>query len=193
MGLIETIDERIHRALGKLVRLPARAVIKALETGLKVQKVQVKVLHSEVLNGAELFQQYGFTSAPPEDCEAVVVPIGGKSNHAIVIATEDRRYRPTTLERGEAACYTEEGLLLHFKKGKEADFAETVLNKLVEGADTGVAREGDACVADTSTDASFFSWCAAVHSSCELGGSPPATVTGKITSASEKVLADPVS
>ena len=119
--MFEVIDRRIRKLVRTMVRLPARAVVKTLETSLKVQKLQLVVLGGESKAGAELFQHYGFTSAPLEDCEAVAVPIGGRSNHIIVVATEDRRYRPVTLNRGEVAIYTKEGDILHFKEGREVE------------------------------------------------------------------------
>jgi len=107
-------------------------MIKTLETELKVQKAQIVVLGGETKSGAELFQQYGFTSAPHADCEAVGIPIGGKSNHIVIVATEDRRYRPIILKQGEVALYTDEGDIFHFKRGQEVGLTTKKFTAAVE-------------------------------------------------------------
>lgn len=92
-----------------------RVLIKAVRTG-KVQLIDVKG-RAEDFTGKELFQQYGFASRPLDGAEGIMLFIGGADN-AVVIATEDRRYR-VALENGEAAIYTDEGDKIHLKRNKE--------------------------------------------------------------------------
>ncbi|MBI5561408.1 MAG: phage baseplate assembly protein, partial [Deltaproteobacteria bacterium] len=90
-------------------------MLKAVRSG-KIQLVDATGLAGEFTN-KELFQQYGFASRPLPGAEGVMLLIGGVDN-AVVIATEDRRYR-VALESGEAAMYSDEGDKIHFKRGKE--------------------------------------------------------------------------
>lgn len=99
--------KRLHNAI--------RVVIKAVKTG-KIQLIDVKGRDEDFTN-KELFQHYGFASKPLSESEGILLFIGGTDN-AIVIATEDRRYR-LALENGEAAMYSDEGDFIHFKRGKE--------------------------------------------------------------------------
>lgn len=92
-----------------------RVLIKAVRTG-KIQFVDATGLGSEFTK-KELFQQYGFASRPLPGAEGILLFIGGADN-AVVIATEDRRYR-LTLEDGETAIYTDEGDKVHLKRNKE--------------------------------------------------------------------------
>lgn len=92
-----------------------RTVIKAVRTG-KIQLIDVKG-RDEDFTDKELFQQYGLASSPLPESEGILLFIGGVDN-AIVIATEDRRYR-IALEEGEAAIYTDEGDKIHLKRNKE--------------------------------------------------------------------------
>lgn len=80
---------------------------------------EVRGLAGEALS-AELLQHYGFTSAPLPGAEAVVLPLGGNSNHSIVIATADGRYR-LKVKDGEVALWTDEGDHIHLKRGREIE------------------------------------------------------------------------
>ncbi|MNV65734.1 Bacteriophage Mu Gp45 protein [compost metagenome] len=67
---------------------------------------------------AEVFQQYGVTSVPPDGAMAIVLPLGGCTSHGVVIATEHSQYRIKGLKPGEVAIYTDEGASIVLKKGK---------------------------------------------------------------------------
>lgn len=92
-----------------------RTAVKAVRAG-KIQLVDVKG-RGEDFTDKELFQQYGFCSRPLPESEGILLFIGGVDN-AIVIATEDRRYR-LSLQDGEVGLYTDEGDHVHLKRGKE--------------------------------------------------------------------------
>lgn len=97
------------------VRQAFRAVASASTQG-KLIGVQMQGLAGEVVTG-ELFQHYGFTSSPLAGAEYICVPVGGSSQHAVVVASEDGRYR-LTLKNGEVALYTDEGDKVHLKRGR---------------------------------------------------------------------------
>lgn len=110
------IESRISRALNAL-RMPFRMVIDRVTTGKGVKKVYGEGLASETVKGAELFQQYGLSSCPPGGTMAVVVPLGGVSTHAMVVATEHAAFG-VNLATGEVAVYHQEGHFMHFKNGR---------------------------------------------------------------------------
>jgi phage baseplate assembly protein V len=49
---------------------------------------------------------------------AVILPVGGKTSHGIVIATEHGSYRLKALAPGEVALYTDEGAKIVMKRGR---------------------------------------------------------------------------
>lgn len=109
---------RILKDLDKRVsNFAARCVIKLVDDAAKLQRLQVTVLADEVRDGVERVQQYGFTSAPKVGAEAVVLFVGGRRDHGLVIAVDDRRYRLTGLKEGEVAIYTDEGDHVVIKRG----------------------------------------------------------------------------
>jgi len=100
----------VNRAISGMI---GRAILTAIDDATKAQTVQLELLADEVAEGVERFQQYGFTSVPHPECEAVVVFPGGTRSHGVVIATEDRRYRLVGLEAGEVALYDDQGQKIH--------------------------------------------------------------------------------
>jgi phage baseplate assembly protein V len=118
----------ISRALSKMIAplnrrarlMVGRGILKLIKDTTKVQQVQVLMLADETHDDVERFAEYGFTSAPAVDAEAIVVCVGGERSHAIVIATEDRRYRPKGLAEGEVALYTKQnGKRVYLKSNGE--------------------------------------------------------------------------
>jgi phage gp45-like len=99
--------------LQRRVQLMARrAVLQIIDDTQTAQTLQITLGADELRDDAERFQGYGFTSVPASGAEAVVLAIGGSSDHPVVVAVEDRRYRPTGLAEGEVALYT----LAHAKR-----------------------------------------------------------------------------
>lgn len=111
------INQRINSALNA-IRMPFRARLNSIDSSGKVQTIQAEGLAKEPLQGQELFQQYGLTSNPPPGTMAVVIPVGGKTSHGIVVATEHGSYRLAGLKSGEVALYTDEGAKIVLKRGK---------------------------------------------------------------------------
>jgi len=111
------LDARIGRALGR-IRLAFRAVLKTLDTKPGVQLMQAAGLSGETLQASELFQHFGFTSAPPEGTQCIVLPIAGKTAHSVIVATEAGAYRVDGLKSGEVAVYNQSGAKIVLKEGK---------------------------------------------------------------------------
>lgn len=117
MSPIEQIDRRIRAALGG-IRLAFRGVITLVKAAGTVQLVQMDALAGEQLQDNELFQHYGFTSNPLPGTMAIVLPVGGRTAHGIIVATEHGSYRLKNLQSGEVAIYTDEGDSVILKRGR---------------------------------------------------------------------------
>lgn len=94
-----------------------RTVIKKVVSGA-IQLVDFSGRSGETFTRRELFQQYGFASRPLSGSEGIGVFIGGDPNNAVIVATEDRRYRVAVVD-GEVAVYTDEGDKVHFQRGQK--------------------------------------------------------------------------
>ena len=117
MSPIEQIDRRIRALLGGM-RLAVRGVLTLVKAAGAVQLVQLDALAGEQLQDNELFQHYGFTSNPLPGTMAIVLPIGGRTAHGVIIATEHGSYRLKSLQSGEVALYTDEGDHVILKRGR---------------------------------------------------------------------------
>lgn len=115
--MINEVDKRIRRALAG-VRQAFRGVLTRVNSAPAVQLAQADGLAGERLQDMELFQHYGLTSHPPPGTMALILPVGGKTSHGIVIATEHGSYRLQALQPGEVALYTDEGARIVMKRGR---------------------------------------------------------------------------
>lgn len=125
--MIADIDKRIRRALSG-IRLPFRGRITKVNSASPVQLVQLSGLSGETLQDNEYFQHYGMASNPPAGSMAIVLPIGGKTAHGIIIATEHGDYRLKSLKSGEVALYSDEGDHVILKRGRVMEVVTQTLN-----------------------------------------------------------------
>lgn len=107
MSLFESVRRQGARA-ASCVRLAFRALLSVVDTRPGVQLGQCGGLAGENLQAHEVFQHYGFTSAPPAGTQCIVLPLGGKTAHGVIVATEHAAYRIQGLESGEVALYTQD-------------------------------------------------------------------------------------
>ncbi|WP_124076177.1 phage baseplate assembly protein V [Burkholderia gladioli] len=125
--MMSEVNKAIDRALSG-VRQAYRAVVALCSSDSPVQLAQMEGLSGEVTPDNELFQQYGFTSNPPAGTMAIVLPIGGRTSHGVVVATENASYRVQGLKTGEVAIYTSEGDSIVMRAGHVIDIQTGTLN-----------------------------------------------------------------
>jgi phage baseplate assembly protein V len=124
------IMECVQRALAGL-RLAYRARLTARADGAGVQLLQGDALAGETMQAAELFQHFGFTSAPPAGTQLIVLPLGGQSAHSVVIATENGSYR-VDVQSGEACVYNMWSDKIHLKQERIEVETKTLVLKAAE-------------------------------------------------------------
>lgn len=107
--MIDTVNRLLAPLANRVRNMVSRAVVQVVDDAKKAQLMQLGILADEVKDDVERLQNYGFTSVPLDGAEAVVVFVGGKREHGIVIVTEDRRHRLRNLESGEVAVYDRTG------------------------------------------------------------------------------------
>lgn len=115
-ALIRTVSKLMAPLKRRVYLMIGRAVIKLVEDAYGVQQVQLVGLEGEVLDKVERFQEYGFTSVPKADAEAVLLAVGGDRAHGLVVGVEDRRYRLRGLAGGEVAIYDDQDQVVHIKR-----------------------------------------------------------------------------
>jgi phage baseplate assembly protein V len=108
--MIRGLDKLLAPLRVRIANLVARAVVQLVNDGAKLQVLQLGVLDGETREAAERVQQYGFTSHPLPGAEAVVLSVGGRRDHLLVVAVDDRRHRKAGLGEGEVALYNHAGV-----------------------------------------------------------------------------------
>lgn len=104
----ESILARLIRPLRQRVALMLRrAVIAVVIDDHPVQVMKLDMFHGETREGVERLQEYGFNSVPPEGGQVLVAFLDGECGHGVVIATDDRRYRPRGSDPGDTMLYTD--------------------------------------------------------------------------------------
>lgn len=89
-----------------------RGVIQFIKATFRMKEAQVSGKRNELINDVELMQHYGFSSVhtPKDDdgrgAECAIAFANDSNEVPIIIADEDRRYRPTTQNEGEVCLYT---------------------------------------------------------------------------------------
>ena len=124
---IKTIDKRIKQAFNTF-RQGFRGKVARVQAGGGVQKIQVEGLDGETVQDLEHAENFGFTSNPPAGSDCVVVPLGGKTSHGIIVTTTNGAYRITGLSDGETAVYNAAGAKMVLKKGRVIEIDCETLN-----------------------------------------------------------------
>lgn len=196
---IARVVTKLVQPLRRRVRLMvARGIVELVDDSKKFQSLQVTVAGSSTENEdepqardeTERFQQYGVSSHPSKDAEALCLAVGGNPDHVVVICVDDRRYRPTGLEEGEVVLYTKgHGILLKLDKDGKVHLGSDAASDALA-----LASKVDARV-DTlqaAHDGHIHITTATVGPSPTPGTiAPTASPVGALdTTASEKVLAE---
>jgi phage baseplate assembly protein V len=109
-----TLDRMVAKLIAPLRRrvqlMIGRAILETINDATTMQSVKMSLLSDEVSEDVERFQEYGFTSVPFANCEAIAVFVGGSRAHGVVIATDDRTKRPTGTAEGDVALYNSNGV-----------------------------------------------------------------------------------
>lgn len=169
--MIQALQKLIAPLRTRIANMVGRCIVRLVNDQTGVQSVQIVLLEGETRDDVERVQQYGFTSVPVAGAEGVAVFVGGRRDHGLVIAADDREGRKTGLAAGEVAVYHRDGASIHLKSDGSIEVtakpgADIVLN----GGSAKVSRVGD----ETSGHTHTFSLTA--------GGDP---VTGTINSATD--------
>lgn len=120
--MIDAIKKIIAPIQRRVVNMIARGTTsKATDEAKGLQRLQITLSAQEVLDGIERMQEYGFASRPLTGAETLAVFLGGDRSHGLVIATDDRRYRPKDLIEGETGLYNSAGNRFRMKPNGNAE------------------------------------------------------------------------
>jgi phage gp45-like len=114
---LDQLNRWIAPLRNRVLSIVARAVINEFTEDAGLRRLTLGILAGETNDNAEFWQQFGFVSRPLNGCEALVLHMGGNRSFAMVVATDDPRYRPLNLQPGEVVIYNDSDRLA---EGEEA-------------------------------------------------------------------------
>lgn len=107
------ILERLHHRLSMMI---GRGRLQTGNDSGNVQLLQVRFNADEVYDNQPRLAEYGFTSMPPTDADAVVIFVGGERSNGVIIATGHQASRLKGLKPGEAALYDNLGQSIYLTR-----------------------------------------------------------------------------
>lgn len=122
---IDGLQNYLNRTLAPfrdaIMLLTGKAVITLVDDTKDIQEVQLSALAGETLSRVPRVQNFGFASNPPKDSEAIIVSLGAQRENVVVVTADNRKVRFKNLAPGECAVYTDDGTVIHLKKGGLVD------------------------------------------------------------------------
>jgi len=115
--MMRTLNKVLKPLRRKVRQLVSRGVVTLIDPNQLMQVLQVELLKGEVLDDVEHFESYGYTAHAPADSEVLTASLNGQRSHTVAIAVANRVFRLKGLAKGEVALYTDEGDVIHFKRG----------------------------------------------------------------------------
>ncbi|WP_250533554.1 phage baseplate assembly protein V [Caballeronia sp. AZ10_KS36] len=109
MHSLRRLSQRVMSAL-------ARATISLVDDSGKVQLIQVVASAMQTIDKVPRFAEYGMTSNPPANSEAIVLFVAGDRSNGVVIATGNAQYRVTGLASGEVCVHDNTGQKVYLSK-----------------------------------------------------------------------------
>ncbi|GJG92830.1 phage baseplate assembly protein V [Cupriavidus pauculus] len=105
-GALEAIGARLRMLVG-------RGRIRTGNDDGGVQRQQVQMAGVETGDNRARVAEFGFSSMPPPDSDAVVVFLAGDRTAGVVIATNHQASRPRGLKSGETIIYSLDGKVVY--------------------------------------------------------------------------------
>ena len=104
--MIEDIKRIIAPISRRVLLMISRCRLNIIDDSSKTQSAQAELYDAEVHDDAQVWQQFGLTSVPPNGSEGIALFLGGERRTPLIIATENKELRIKNLKSGEVALYS---------------------------------------------------------------------------------------
>lgn len=185
MELMRVLEKAMAPLQRKLRLMATRGMVKMVDASTLLQELQIAAVGEELLDRIEHWEPYGYTSRPLAGAEALLLSLGADRDHTVAVNVADRRFRLKNLAAGEVAIYTDEGDVIHYKRGNE--LLIDTMGTLVANAGTSITATSPLVNVVASTKVTIDSPDTEITGNLQVGGT--ANVDGALSSATS--VADP--
>lgn len=119
------LDKYFQQLLRRLRLALGRALVDQVDDSAGLQVLQLKVLAGDIAACVKRYQNYGHTSHPRKNAQAIVIALGANRSELVAIAVDDADARKPDLEEGEHALYSDEGDYIWFKRNRIIELLTT--------------------------------------------------------------------
>lgn len=109
MSIRSELEKLLAPLRHKIAAVISKAVVEIINDSTGLQVIQVSLGKDEIQDGLERIQEYGFSSHPHPEAEAVVGFINGNRNQGIILKVDDHRYRVVETSEGTTTVYSSGG------------------------------------------------------------------------------------
>lgn len=106
MMTMDQVARMIAPLQRRVMLMMGRGVVGPVTDNGGLQTMQLTLLEGEVRDDVERVQNYGLSANPLPGSDCIVICAGGNRDHPVIIALDDRRYRPDGGAPGEVTLYT---------------------------------------------------------------------------------------
>lgn len=111
------MQREVEQLFRRVQMLATRTRVTLVDDSGPVQMVQVRASALELADKRVRVQEYGFTSNPPSDSDAVLLSISGDRSGAVIVGTNHQASRPRNLKPGESKLYCLDGKFIYLTAG----------------------------------------------------------------------------
>jgi len=144
MSLLDDINKLLMPIKRSIRILASKSIITKVQVDNsgESQKLQVDVGNEQIIDEVERLQPYGLASSLKDAdstgaSEAILISLAGNRDHAVIIQTDDNRFR-VKVDKGDVALYNSSGMVIELKGqeirlGKGLQTSLTPLDGVVTG------------------------------------------------------------
>ena len=111
------VDKSLRPVRSRLSQLVQRGIVKQVNDSNTTQTVQMAFGAEDVQDDVIRAQNYGFTSVPPTQSEAVILSPHGERDFSIALAVDSPKDRLKGLKPGDVAVYHKSGSCIVLSDG----------------------------------------------------------------------------
>ena len=107
--VVRIAKELLRPAVGRIKGMIRRGTLGTLKTTSLLQSAQLGTTKDDTDEDVEVFEQFGFTSAPPVGSEGIVLRVGGERAGSVALCIGNRLFRLAGVGPSEVAMYDDKG------------------------------------------------------------------------------------